>query len=151
MWQKFLISGTIYSHSHSHLILDTGSAYYGDAGGGLRPLERDRGMQIMDPGSGGCGCGRGLCLRLRTFVTKVFNQIQELLIFSKFGKKICRVRTFVFCEIVCYEMRPFKWWNGHPMDVRRIRCQASKTSVTSLHVAIVHARHISSPSKQAGV
>ena len=26
---------------------------------GLRPLERDRGRQIQDPGSGGCGCGCG--------------------------------------------------------------------------------------------
>ena len=34
----FLISGTIHSHSHSHLILDPGSAYYGDAGGGFASL-----------------------------------------------------------------------------------------------------------------
>ena len=37
MWQKFLISGTIHSHSHSHLILDPGSAYYDDAGGRFAP------------------------------------------------------------------------------------------------------------------
>ena len=37
--QKFLISGTIHSHSnsHNHLILDPGSACYDDAGGGFAP------------------------------------------------------------------------------------------------------------------
>ena len=38
---SFLISGTIHSHchSHSHLILDPGSAYYDDVGGGFAPSE----------------------------------------------------------------------------------------------------------------
>ncbi len=37
-------SGTIHGHRHSYLILDPGSAYYDDAGGG--PLERDQGSRI---------------------------------------------------------------------------------------------------------
>ena len=32
---SFFISGTIHSHCHSHLILDPGSAYYDDVGGGF--------------------------------------------------------------------------------------------------------------------
>ena len=38
---SFLISGTIHSRwqSHSHLILDPGSAYYDDVGGGFAPSE----------------------------------------------------------------------------------------------------------------
>ena len=38
---SFLISGAIHSHrhSHSHLILDPGSAYYDDVGGGFAPSE----------------------------------------------------------------------------------------------------------------
>ena len=38
---SFLISGTIHSHCHSyrHLILDPGSAYYDDVGGGFAPSD----------------------------------------------------------------------------------------------------------------
>ena len=70
--EKFLLglqSGTI--HSHSHLILDPGSASCDDLRGALR---NDRKVQIQDPGSGGCGSG---------FYTKYKNFWTEVLIFDK--------------------------------------------------------------------
>ena len=70
--QKFSISGTIHSHSHSHLILDPGSAYYDDVGGGFAPSEviikcRSR---IHDQMAVSVAVAVDCALRLRTFAQK---------------------------------------------------------------------------------
>ena len=74
--QKFLISGTIHSHSqrHSHLILDPGSTDYDEFGGGFAPSEM---VSNADPGSriGWLSLWLGLWIvpEIKNFCTKVLN------------------------------------------------------------------------------
>ena len=78
---KFLISGTIHSHNYSHLILDLGSAYYGDAGGGFAPSSvigvgrsriQDQVAVAVAAGGGGAVAVAGLTKRFLNHIHKNF-------------------------------------------------------------------------------
>ena len=69
---SFLISGTIHSHchSHSHLILDPGSAYYDDVGGVLALSEVIIKCISRIHGQMAVSVAVDCALRLRTFAQK---------------------------------------------------------------------------------
>ena len=78
---SFFISGTIHSHCHSHsnLILDPGSAYYDDAGGGFAPSSvigvgrsRIQDQVAVAVGGGGAVAVAGLTKRFFDHIQKDF-------------------------------------------------------------------------------
>ena len=67
------------SHSHSHLILDPGSAYYDDAGGGFAPssvigVGRSR---IHDQVAVAVGGGGAVAVAVAGLTKRFFNHIQK--------------------------------------------------------------------------
>ena len=86
-------SGTI--HSHSHLILDPGSAYYDDAGGGFAPssvigVGRSR---IHDQVAVAVGGGGAVAVAVAGLTKRFFNHIQKDFVINVWGYK--RLYTIV--------------------------------------------------------
>ena len=105
MVSKFFWGGT-HSHSHSHLILDPGSAYYDDAGGGFAPssvigVGRSR-IQAQVAVAVAVGGGGAVAVAVAGLTKRFFNHIQKDFLINVWGYPVLtpmseHVGAVLFC------------------------------------------------------